>query len=126
MFVLAAVRQPVVRESLGCIFIKALANSGYNRYITNIFVMKLVILYRPKSEHSTLVESFSERIVDVMPEATVEKIDVDSPDGIMKLEAYGIYQFPAILIIANDGSLIDTWTGDFLPSVDQVADSLRR
>jgi hypothetical protein len=88
--------------------------------------MKLIILYRPKSEHSTLVESFSERIVDIMPEATIEKIDVDSPDGIMKLELYGIYQFPAIMIIASDGSLIDIWTGDLLPPVDQVVSSLRR
>ena len=61
-----------------------------------------------------------------MPDATVEKIDVDSPDGIMKLETYGIYQFPAIMIIADNGSFIDAWMGDILPSVDQVVDSLRR
>jgi hypothetical protein len=88
--------------------------------------MKLIILYRPNSEHATLVESFSERVLNTLPSASIENIDVDSPQGIAKLEIYGILQFPAVLIVADNGSLIDAWTGDMLPTVDQVVDSLRR
>jgi hypothetical protein len=88
--------------------------------------MKLIILYRPNSEHATLVESFSERILNALPNASIENIDVDSPEGIAKLEVYGIMQFPAVLIVADNGSLVDIWLGDALPSVDQVVDSLKR
>ena len=88
--------------------------------------MKLVILYRPDSEHSTLVESFSERLLSAMPEATIENVDIDSPEGISFLEAYGIMQFPALLVVADNGSMINSWLGDSLPPVELVIDNLRK
>ena len=88
--------------------------------------MKLVILYRPNSEHSTLVESFSERVLSAMPEAAIENVDIDSPEGIMELETYGIMQFPALLVLADSGLLVNSWVGDLMPPVELVVDSLRK
>jgi hypothetical protein len=88
--------------------------------------MKLVILYRPNSEHATLVESFSERLLSAMPEASVDNIDIDNPEGISLLETYGIMQFPALLVIADNGSMINSWLGDLLPPVELVIDNLRK
>ncbi len=88
--------------------------------------MKLVLLYRPKSEHSTLVESFGERVESAMSNVEIEKVDVDSPEGTTLLETYGIFQFPTVMVMANNGSLLDIWKGDLLPPVDVVVASLRR
>ena len=88
--------------------------------------MKLVILYRPNSEHSTLIESFSERLLNAMPEASVENVDIDSQEGVSLLEAYGIVQFPALLVLAENGLLINSWLGDLLPPLELVIDNLRK
>jgi hypothetical protein len=83
--------------------------------------MKVVILYRPRSEHGTAVEMF---IHDYQREHNAEKlevVDADSRDGIATASLYDIMQFPAILAISDDGSILKGWEGDTLPLMDEIA-----
>jgi hypothetical protein len=61
-----------------------------------------------------------------MPEASVENVDIDSQEGVSLLEAYGIMQFPALLVLAENGLLINSWLGDLLPPLELVIDNLRK
>lgn len=83
--------------------------------------MKLLILYRPESEHSLALERFKEDFRNVYPDIELEMIDVDSVEGINTAGLYDILQYPSLIIIGNDGALIKDWIGDNLPPIENVA-----
>lgn len=85
--------------------------------------MKLVILYRPNSEHARDVESFVRDFQRQFYEAgkEVEMVSMESREGTTKAELYDILQFPAILALANDGSVLSSWVGLPLPLMNDVA-----
>jgi hypothetical protein len=88
--------------------------------------MQLLILYRPQSEHARNVEEFTEHLQRVYPEVSgLTPMDVDSIDGSDKAKLYDVMQYPAILVIQQDGTLVNKWTGEPLPLVDEVAGYLR-
>lgn len=83
--------------------------------------MKLVILYRPKSEHASEVEAF---IRDFQRQyesgKKIELISMDTRDGVAQASLYDVLSFPAILALADDGSVLNIWAGT-LPLMSEVA-----
>ena len=83
--------------------------------------MKIVILYRPSSEHARVVERFIQEYRDRRSGGRLDVLDVDSRDGSATASLYDIMQYPAILALANDGSVLNSWQGDRLPLMDELA-----
>jgi hypothetical protein len=83
--------------------------------------MKVVILYRPNSEHGRAVDSFIRDYQTTHQGGRLEILDVDSRDGGATASLYDVMQYPAILALRNDGSLLKSWEGDMLPMMDEVA-----
>lgn len=83
--------------------------------------MKVVILYRPESEHATSVETFVHDFQKRHPSTKVELINIDHRDGIAMASLYEVMDFPAILVLAVDGRLQQFWQGKQLPLIDEVA-----
>jgi hypothetical protein len=85
--------------------------------------MKVVVLYRPNSEHGRSVESFirdfkyqhgtSAKILDL--------IDIDTRDGVSTASLYDVVQYPAVLVLADNGSLIKSWEGSDLPLMNDIS-----
>ena len=85
--------------------------------------MKVLILYRPNSEHATTVESFVrdfEHQHDIGPDK-IELISVNTRDGASTAALYDIWQFPAIMAVGADGRMLNVWQGEPLPLMDEVA-----
>lgn len=84
--------------------------------------VKLLILYRPDSEHSSTVEGF---IRDFQHQHDIgnklEVLSLNTRDGAATASLYDIMSFPAILAIANDGRMLNVWQGEPLPLMDEVA-----
>lgn len=82
--------------------------------------MKALLLYRPNSEHSTMVETylhdFNRRTGKTLP-----TMNVDSPEGIEICRVHDIVEYPAILITDEDGRQQNLWTGQQLPRFDEVS-----
>jgi hypothetical protein len=87
--------------------------------------MKLLILFQPHSEHARVVEEFVDNLERVYPGNSIELTDVNSIEGAHKAELYDILHYPAVLAINEDGSIINSWVGDQLPLIDEVAGYLR-
>ena len=84
--------------------------------------MKLVILYRPNSEHATAVESFVRDFQHQHdPGNKVELLSVNTRDGAATASLYDVMSYPTILALANDGSVLNMWEGENLPLMDEVA-----
>ena len=83
--------------------------------------MKVVIIYRPNSEHGRLTEEFIHDYQTRYPMQRIETLNIDSRDGSATATLYDIVQYPGILVIQNDGQIQKSWVGDSLPRVDEVA-----
>lgn len=84
--------------------------------------MKVLVLYRPNSEHATAVETFVrdfEHQHDIG--GKIELVSVNTRDGAATAALYDIWQFPAILALAEDGRLLNMWIGEQMPLMDEVA-----
>jgi hypothetical protein len=83
--------------------------------------VRLLILYHPNSEHSSIVEEFVhdfQRQHDIGKK--LELLSLSTRDGAAAASLYDVVAYPAILALADDGSVLNTWEGD-LPLMDEVA-----
>lgn len=87
--------------------------------------MKVVIFYRPKSEKARSVEGYIREFFRRTGHK-IEVIDIDSPEGVQKAELYDMVQQPAVLALADDGQLIQSWVGENLPLMDDVMGYITR
>ncbi|HSX17038.1 MAG TPA: hypothetical protein VLH86_02975 [Patescibacteria group bacterium] len=84
--------------------------------------MKLLVLYRPDSEHASTIESFV-RDFERQYEAAkrLELKSLNTRDGAATASIYDVMSYPAILALADDGSVLNMWQGIPLPLMDEVA-----
>lgn len=82
--------------------------------------MKVVVLYRSKSEHGTAVEQYV-RELERRTSVRLQMIEVDSREGADLAALYDVTTYPAIIATANDGTLQHMWLGQPLPLIDEVA-----
>ena len=82
--------------------------------------MKVLVLYRPNSEHGRLVEEF---IHDYKSrhDSRLEIMNIDTREGSATATLYDVVQYPAIMVLQNDGYPHKVWQGDALPRMDEVA-----
>lgn len=81
----------------------------------------MLILYRPNSEHGRQVENFIRDFQTSHASGRLEILDVDSRDGSATASLYDVMQYPAILALRDDGSIVKAWEGDMLPVMNEVA-----
>ncbi len=83
--------------------------------------MKVLIIYRPSSEHARVAETFIHDFKARHPATKLEILHLDSREGMATASLYDIMRFPAILALAIDGTLLKHWEGGELPLIDEVA-----
>ena len=81
--------------------------------------MNLAILYHPDNEFARATEEFAEEI-KLHTDRKIEFIDVDSRDGVGKAINYGAVDYPAIIVLTEDGQVYNMWQGATLPAVEEV------
>jgi hypothetical protein len=81
--------------------------------------MILIVLYHLNDENTRSTDEF---IADISSRTDKKIItyDIDSSDGMNKASLYGIVEYPAIIVTADDGSLHNFWQGRTFPSVAEV------
>lgn len=85
-------------------------------------MVKLVILYRPDSEHSTDVESFVRDFQHRYDLARkIELLSLNTRDGAATASLYDVMSYPAVMVLKDDGSVLNLWQGMPLPLMDEVA-----
>lgn len=52
--------------------------------------------------------------------STVELRDVDNPSGQQTAELYDVVNYPAVLALADDGSLLQLWQDEQLPLMKEL------
>jgi hypothetical protein len=83
--------------------------------------MKVLVLYRPRSEHRSAVEEFIRQYKGQYPDSAIEALDVDQGDGAVMASLYDVMSYPEVLVVRDDGSVLQSWAGeDSLPPPGDV------
>lgn len=83
--------------------------------------MKTLVLYRPNSEYSRVVDDFIHEFqIRASGTRKIEVVNIDSQEGARIAELYGVMAYPAILVLQADGFLQKSWEGGNLPLIDEV------
>lgn len=88
--------------------------------------MKLIVLYRPKSEHATPVESFIRDLQhqhDMGP-GSIDMVSVETREGAATAAVYDVWEYPTLIAVTNDGRVLNMWQGESLPLMDEVVSYL--
>jgi len=83
--------------------------------------MKVIMLYRPNSEHARAVESFLRDLLrqhDVS-ERYLRQVNVDTREGISLCSIYDIMTYPSVVVTTDEGGFIKSWEGT-LPLMDEL------
>jgi hypothetical protein len=83
--------------------------------------MKVLVLYRPNSEHGRIIEDFINEYRRRHGQTHIEVMSLDTRDGSATATLYDIVEYPAILVVEADGYVIKIWQGSTLPRLDDVA-----
>ena len=83
--------------------------------------MKVVVIYRPDSEHARVVEDFIRDYQMQHGAGQLEALNIDGREGGAMASLYDIMQYPAILALREDGQLLRSWEGETLPLMDELA-----
>lgn len=81
--------------------------------------MRIVVLYRPRSEHEGKVISFAEEYKR-LKRVNLELLSLDTREGNDLAKLYGVTNYPAILAIAGNGSLQKLWQEEMLPMMSEL------
>ncbi len=87
--------------------------------------MKVLIIYRPNSEHGRQTEEFIHDFQSRNPTQRLEVLNIDSRDGSATATLYDVMDYPSILVLQSDGQIEKSWEGDNLPRLDEVASYAR-
>ncbi|HVW23692.1 MAG TPA: hypothetical protein VHB51_04400 [Candidatus Saccharimonadales bacterium] len=82
--------------------------------------MKVVVLYRPNSEQGRQAEEYIHEFQHRYKDINLEALNVDSREGVALASLYDVLQYPAILVLQDNGSVQSMWQGDPLPLMDEV------
>lgn len=82
--------------------------------------MKVLILYRPNSEHARTAEDYIRDFQSRHPSSKMEVVSIDTREGSAMATLYDIMQYPALLVTQDDGAVQKIWVGDPLPLMDEV------
>lgn len=82
--------------------------------------MKVVILYRPDSDHARAVEEFAHEFERIHGRP-VAMVSVNTRDGAATASLYDIMQYPAVMATTDIGEMLQVWSGENLPLMNEVA-----
>lgn len=82
--------------------------------------MRVSILYRPNSEQSRPVEEFAHEFKRIH-DYDVELLSTETREGASIASLYDIMQTPCLMVVENDGHMVQSWSGEKLPLMAEVA-----
>ncbi len=78
---------------------------------------RVVCVYRERTDYAQGVEDWLESFF----RATGRKIEVLNPDvDISVCETYDVVEYPTILALDDNGSVLASWRGKLLPLIDEA------
>ncbi len=82
--------------------------------------MRVVVLTRFNTDYARVVETF---VTDFAHQTgrPLEVIEADSVQAESLAHAYDIMEYPAVLVLSDDGQVQNMWVGANLPTISELS-----
>lgn len=81
--------------------------------------MKALALYHPNSEHSRSFEEYIGRLNE-HAQNTVDLLSLETREGAATASLYDVVQYPAIIVVDEQGRAQKQWQGSEVPLIDEI------
>lgn len=85
--------------------------------------MKALILYRPNSEFARTVEEYVHDFQRRVGKE-IELVDINTRDGAATASLYDVMEHPSLMVLRDDGQVMQEWSGSQLPLMNEVSSYL--
>ena len=82
--------------------------------------MRVIVFYKDRSDSAREVIDFL-RDLESQTGHQPEIIDPESREGVDLCGVYGLWRWPAIIAISDDGVLQKMWLGTPLPTINEIS-----
>lgn len=82
--------------------------------------MRVVVVYRKESEHYRAVQQFLNELFRRTGKR-LEEMDPDSREGADFCRTYDVVEYPTIIALSSEGSILSQWRGATLPTISEVS-----
>jgi hypothetical protein len=82
--------------------------------------MKAFILYRPNSEFARIVEEYVHDFKRLMGR-DIELVDLNTRDGAATASLYDVMEHPSLMVVRDDGQVLQEWQGTHLPLMNELS-----
>jgi hypothetical protein len=80
--------------------------------------MKAIVLYHPQSDHGGSVQDYAREYKNAKNK-DIELLSLETVEGAEMAQLYDVTTYPAVLVKAQDSSLLKLWQGG-LPSMSEL------
>jgi hypothetical protein len=88
--------------------------------------MRCIILYHPNQEFAGMAEDYKKDFERTHQGKKLELLSLETVQGADMAKLYDVVRYPAILAIADDGSLQKLWQDRPWPLMDEISAYLSR
>ena len=81
--------------------------------------MRVVCIWRRESDYGRPVEEWLTEF-ERRYGAEIESYDPDEPEGASLCRTYDIVEYPTLIALDNNGTVLETWRGQQMPTFDEV------
>ena len=81
--------------------------------------MKITVVFKEFSDQAREVFEWTSEF-EHRTGKEIEKVDPESREGEGYCQARGIMEYPTVVVEADDGKVVEQWSGQPLPQIDTV------
>ncbi len=82
--------------------------------------MTIMVIYKKDSEQYRPVQEFLRMMRTKYADKDIAELDPETREGAYEAQVFGVMQYPAVVVKAETGELMNIWQGLPLPLVDEV------
>jgi hypothetical protein len=82
--------------------------------------MRVVLVYKQAMDYSRQVDEYLHDF-EKQTGHTLQIMDPESPEGVSFAKAHDLWEFPSVVALADDGSVLNTWKGLPLPLINELS-----
>ncbi len=82
--------------------------------------MRVVCVYRGGEDYTRMVEEWI-TFFEKQTGKDVESMNPDTREGVQFCGAYGVMEYPTLLVLDGGGVVLASWKGEMMPRFDEVS-----
>lgn len=82
--------------------------------------MRTVLIWNEQTDYAREVREWTREFERLHGEGVIESLDPETIEGEMFVTAHDILQYPAVVVLTDEGRVLESWKGTPMPQLEEV------